>query len=244
MLFTSILNPKSEELLWYNADDCIQTKNEFVSNLMSYSRYKFIKSHLRLTDHETTEDDIKDGEKSHYKSKNAIKLINSMVKQIHNPTQKISIDESMIKFKGRCNIKNYMPHKPIKVGLKVFVGADSDSYVFGVKFYDGIKSTNLETIRALCCNIKHKNHILYTDNFYTSLSVAQELKKDGIFLVGTLRSNRGLPSNPKLFVKTITSKLEKNQMIPFSTFDNINMCLYHDRKKIWIFNSTPQHKYQ
>lgn len=237
ILFMSILSPVSQELLWYDADEFVETKNSFVTNLMSYSRFKFIKMHFRLTDHEISETDVKDGERAHAKSKKAIDLINKMIKQPYSPTQKIDIDESMIKFRGRCSIKNYQPNKPIKIGLKVYVAADSNAYVFALKLYDGMKSTLLETIKKLCSDIKGKNHVLYTDNFYTSLTTAQELKKDGIYMVGTLKSNRCWPNKPKGFAKMVSSKHVKRELIPFCTVDNINMCLFYDRKIFGFLNT-------
>ena len=41
------------------------------------------------------------------------------------PTQKISVDERMIKSKGRVSFKQYMPKKPAKWGIKLFALCDS-----------------------------------------------------------------------------------------------------------------------
>ncbi|ERL91043.1 hypothetical protein D910_08385 [Dendroctonus ponderosae] len=44
----------------------------------------------------------------------------------YNPHNCIAIDESMIKFKGRSALKQYMPKKPIKQGYKIWALADSE----------------------------------------------------------------------------------------------------------------------
>ena len=44
---------------------------------------------------------------------------------LYNLNCEIAIDEAMIKFQGRSSLKQYMPMKPIKGGIKVWVQADS-----------------------------------------------------------------------------------------------------------------------
>ena len=38
------------------------------------------------------------------------------------PSKNISVDEAMVKFKGRLNMKQYMPMKPVKRGIKIWGG--------------------------------------------------------------------------------------------------------------------------
>ncbi|XP_028409257.1 piggyBac transposable element-derived protein 4-like [Dendronephthya gigantea] len=44
------------------------------------------------------------------------------------PGKNISIDEGLVKFNGRLSFKQYMPKKPNKFGIKVWMLADSDTY--------------------------------------------------------------------------------------------------------------------
>ena len=39
---------------------------------------------------------------------------------LYEPHKEVSVDEAMIKFTGRSSIKQYMPMKPIKRGIKVY----------------------------------------------------------------------------------------------------------------------------
>ena len=56
----------------------------------------------------------------------------------YNLGREISIDESMIGFKGRLYFIQYMPKKPIKWGMKAFVLADSSSgYTHTWRLYAG-----------------------------------------------------------------------------------------------------------
>ncbi|GFQ93506.1 piggyBac transposable element-derived protein 4 [Trichonephila clavata] len=45
--------------------------------------------------------------------------------KVFKPGLKQAIDESMIKFKGRSSLKQYMPKKPIERDYKVFMRCDS-----------------------------------------------------------------------------------------------------------------------
>ena len=43
----------------------------------------------------------------------------------YDPSQNISIDESMVCFKGRSTMKLYLPMKPIKRGFKIWCSSRS-----------------------------------------------------------------------------------------------------------------------
>ena len=54
------------------------------------------------------------------------------------PGQDISIDESIIGFKGRLSWIQYMPKKPTKWGIKSWVLAESDTgYAWNMSLYTG-----------------------------------------------------------------------------------------------------------
>ena len=53
--------------------------------------------------------------------------------------REVSIDESMIGFKGRLGFIQYMPKKPTKWGLKAFVLSDADTgYMYNWHLYTGM----------------------------------------------------------------------------------------------------------
>ncbi|XP_025419597.1 piggyBac transposable element-derived protein 3-like [Sipha flava] len=55
----------------------------------------------------------------------------------NNKEKEISVDESMIKFKGRSSIKQYNPMKPIKRGYNIWSMADQKGYMLAFKVYQG-----------------------------------------------------------------------------------------------------------
>ena len=56
----------------------------------------------------------------------------------YSPSKHISIDESIIGFKGQLSWIQYMPKKPTKWGIKAWVSADSSNgYVWNLRLYTG-----------------------------------------------------------------------------------------------------------
>ncbi len=120
----------------------------------------------------------------------------------YSPNRDNSIDEAIIKFKGRSSIKQYMPKKPIKRGIKAWVRADSgNGYVCDFQIYCGKSDgngTNLgaQVVTSLSETLKHKYYHLYFDNFFSSVELMENLYKDGIYSCGTVRKDRkGLPKS-------------------------------------------------
>ena len=124
---------------------------------------------------------------------------------LFQPYQHISVDERMIRQKGRTSLRQYMPKKPTKWGVKVFAICDvQTSYCLDFEIYTGHVPGQDETgmTRAVVNNLiaayEHQGYIVYTDNFYTSPALAKDLNGKDTQLVGTLRSNRqGVPEAMK-----------------------------------------------
>ena len=58
--------------------------------------------------------------------------------EAYHPSREISVDESMIGFKGRLSFVQYMPKKPSKWGMKAFVLAYSKTgYTCNWRLYTG-----------------------------------------------------------------------------------------------------------
>ena len=124
------------------------------------------------------------------------------MKSEYRPSKNVSIDEAMIPFKGRLSLKQYMPLKPVKRGIKVWECADSsngfvcDLEVYTGKQHDGNPGQGLghRVVRNLTRPLVGKNHHVFVDNFFNSLTLAEDLLWDQIYICGTVRGNRqGIP---------------------------------------------------
>ncbi|XP_054259947.1 piggyBac transposable element-derived protein 4-like [Macrosteles quadrilineatus] len=149
-----------------------------------------------------------------------------MCRLFYNPSEHISVDESTISFKGKVSFRIYNPNKPTKFGLKIFVVSDSKSgYLYDFIPYYGketlIPDTTLlkttQIVKVLAQSVAMKDPVspatglhVYTDRYYTSPEIAEELLGMGCFLTGTVMPNRvGLP--PRL--KAIGKGLKKGEIV-------------------------------
>lgn len=155
------------------------------------------------------------------------------------PSKNLTIDESMISFKGKICFKQYIPRKKHKWGIKCWVLAGSaDSYIYEVQIYTG-KSESIESnlgkkvVIDLSKNLS-PGHVLYFDSYFSSVGLFEELQKVGIGAVGMLKKNsRGLPKdfyNQKL-------KSGEGKVLVHRDFSNIKAVKSKDTKMYFIMTS-------
>lgn len=169
-----------------------------VADIMTIKRYKKIRQVLHLNDNEKMP---KRGDNAYdklYKVRPLIDKLNSSFSAHGLSTLTQSVDEAMIKFKGRSSIKQYMPMKPTKRGYKVWVRCDSTTgYVYQFEIYTGKADTGeistglggkvvLNLSQALVGSGCH----LAFDNFFSSYELMEKLHASNIFATGTVRTNR------------------------------------------------------
>ena len=126
------------------------------------------------------------------------------------PKEFQSVDEIIIPFKGRSGLKVYMPNKPHKWGFKFWGRSDSDGFIYDLDLYQPIPNEMVSelgrsagVVEKLTDSLQSgKNFKVFADNFFSSVSLAEKLKKRGIWYVGTVRMNRvvgnSLPKDKEL----------------------------------------------
>lgn len=151
----------------------------------------------------------------------------------------ICIDESMIKFKGKSSLKQYMPMKPIKRGYKVWCLADSlTGYLYNFDIYTGKQENRQGTLAEdvvlqLISMIDLVNHQLFFDNFFTSIPLLLQLKQKKIGATGTIRTNR------KLFPKEllVKDKLKRGEY-KYCSCNEISIVKWQDKKPVFVASNS------
>lgn len=209
------LNPLPDMELYWSNDPF--NNNAEISKIMPIKRLKKITANLHINDNEKEPNRNSPEYDKMYKLRPMIQELNKLFQQETANSSKQSIDECMVKFKGRSSLKQYMPKKPIKRGFKIWARCDSvTGYLYQFEIYTG-KGDSMED-EGLGYNVVIKlsaglpeNTMLAFDNFFTSCNLMEDLYKKKIFAVGTVRVTRkDLPdivkkSQPKHL------RLEKNQ---------------------------------
>ena len=116
---------------------------------------------------------------------------NNLICKLYDPEQKLSLDEAVCGFKGRSKHKTYNPNKPDKYGIKSYMLCESNSGLV-LRLEHALSNQKIiDIVKRFTNNLKSKNHIIYMDNFYTSINLTKDLATDKIHSVGTCRKNRG-----------------------------------------------------
>ena len=111
----------------------------------------------------------------------------------------------MIRFAGKLSFKQYMPAKPIKRGIKVWMCCDPNSaYLSRFDVYLVKNTTNhghglgYNVVMNLTDHLIHTNRCVFFDNFFTSVPLLEHLLLNGLYACGTVRCNRqGFPAELK-----------------------------------------------
>jgi hypothetical protein len=121
-----------------------------------------------------------------------------------------TIDEMMVRYKGSyCPIRQYLPMKPEKWGIKIWCLADSiNKYVYDFDVYMGKSNVATEdpslprgggnlaqrVVLKLMDGLEIEGRTIVMDNYFTSIELFQKLHVRGIYAIGTVWANRiGLP---------------------------------------------------
>ncbi|XP_049948243.1 piggyBac transposable element-derived protein 3-like [Schistocerca serialis cubense] len=178
-----------------------ELRDEYISSLIWVKRFSWILTHVHINNNAVMPSRESRNYDKLYKIHPLINQILINFKEFYAPTKEQAIDECMVKFKGRIAFKQYMPQKPIKRGYKIWITADKLGYICGFQIYTGKvegiveKALGERIVRDMCKGLEGKGYHIYFDNFFTSVSLLQKLKDDGLFACGTIRSHRkGLPT--------------------------------------------------
>ena len=162
---------KLPSLHHYWSDD-ITFRYRPVADRISRDRYFEISRYLHYADNTTLPTRGQPGYDRLCKVCPLIEKLQERFSAVYSPGRNLAVDEAMIKFQGRSAIKQYMPKKPIKRGIKVWVLGDSKiGYFSRLEVYlgkkEGVTEHNLgaRVVKDLTTDFQNKWHRVYFDNF-------------------------------------------------------------------------------
>lgn len=145
-----------------------------------------------------------------------------------------SIDETMVKFKGRWAGKQFMPSKKTKRGAKIWSRSDAMSgYCYDLNIYKGKEEVSAEgtlgerVVIKLCSTIGNEDVVICTDRFFTSYNLMTNLP---FACLGTCMANR---KN----VPVIKDKLQKGESISQATADGVIGFKWQDTKEVLLLSN-------
>lgn len=107
-------------------------------------------------------------------------MLNENFEKYFEPDEIVCVDESLIPFRGRIVLKQYIKQKRHKYGMKIFKLYSALGYTLAFKIYGGKKTdvektTPTNVVLSLCKSIFGKGHTICTDNWYTSIELAKKV---------------------------------------------------------------------
>ena len=169
--------------------------------------------------------------------------LNNTMATIYTPDRKVSIDESMMLWRGRLIFRQYIKNKKHKYGVKFYELCESDGIVMNVKIYSGEPTPDIHSLGQtgaivlhLMENLLGKGYELYTDNFYNSFELAKHMLTENTYICGTLRNDR--KSNPKEVTK---AKLKKGDVVSRSR-DGVIVTKWKDKRDVLMISNMHTHE--
>lgn len=213
-------------------------RDPYISQFMAVNRFSWLLSHLHLNDNSVMPGRKDANYDKLYKLRPFIDELKKNFQKCYNPHCCISIDESMIKFKGRSSLKQYMPKKPIKRGYKVWALADSEGYLYNFDIYTGKTKDYVEhglgekVVLRLMEGLEYKQHLLFFDNYFTTYNLMKTLKEKGINACGTVMANR--KNLPKLKEDKYLKQGEYDYNI---SSDGISIVKWKDKRTVHLLSN-------
>ena len=112
-------------------------------------------------------------------------------------SQNLSVDEAMIPYFGRHGAKQFLRLKPVRFGYKIWCVCTPNGYLVNFEPYQGAGAGEAGTLGVggsvvlrLVDDLPKHSFSIYTDNFFTSIPLINNLAGKGMALTGTVRANR------------------------------------------------------
>lgn len=201
---------------------------------MPFKRFRQISRFLHFSDNET--DDSKDRLR---KIRPVINFWNQKFKEIYTPNEYVSIDESLMKYKGRLTYKQCNPSKRARnKNLEYKLCEASTGFCHGFKIYTGQNRINRNdsasenVVMELSKSIINKGYTLFLDNWYSSPNLFLKLHQQKTNVIGTVRKNR--KNMPQDMQKHI---LKKGEFV-WRCCNNLIALRWKDKRDLYAFHKT------
>jgi hypothetical protein len=195
--------------------------------IMSRDRFTNIMRFFHVADN-SAEDQVKT-----HKIKPLVDILLRKWQAAYTPEAHISVDESIIAFKGRSGMRTYNPKKPHKWGIKAWTLAEaSTGYIYNWAIYEGaVEGGEVGLTKRVVLELTEPFYgtgaMVFMDNYFSSPELYKELATVQLGACGTLRSNRtGTPDAIK------NAKLEKGGAPLFVRKGQQLFIAWHDKRPV------------
>ena len=161
----------------------------------------------------------------------------------YQPAQQLSIDEMMIGTRCRVSFLQFIPQKPTRFGIKVWVNSEANTgYTLCLQVYTGAEKDSCNkmglgyrVVMDLMELYQQRNHCLNIDNFYTSPQLLLDLLDKGIYCTGTARTNRkGFPAS---LIQSTQSMNPGTYRFATTSGKKLTAVWWKDRRDVYVMST-------
>ena len=170
------------------------------NSVMPCNRYQSILRFVHFADNSQFDPNDPDRDRL-YKVRPLVDHLVSKFKSTYIPEKEISLDEELLLWKGRLVLKQYIPLKRARFGIKMFSLCEKSGYLSNSYVYLGKEPDRDATDRQLVNrlgssgaviprlmeNLLDKGYHVYVDNWYTSEALFSYLSEHDTAACGTAR---------------------------------------------------------
>lgn len=216
----------------------------FVSKEMTRNRYLKIKQYLHVADNQNLEAGNKVA-----KVQPLYDAFNKQLKQFGILHSLLSVDESMVPYKGLHSIRQYMKDKPVKFGYKLWALCGEDGFPYHLVIYCGASGeahgrfglggnvVNMMVEEAK--GMDEANVEFFFDNYFTSYQLIEHLAEQKILATGTVRENRTGGANLIMIDKKTMKKRERGNF-DFACTKDVYIATWNDNSVVQVISNVHQ----
>lgn len=209
---------------------------------MSLKRFRFLTRCIRFDNIHTRE--VRKLQDNLAAIRNLLDMFVSNCNKYYAPSENVTLDEMLVPYRGRCRFRMYIPNKPAKYGIKVYILACSKTnYVKNLEVYAGaqpdgpyrISNKADDVVLRLIEPVKGSGRNLTIDNWFNSYSIVKKLKEEmNLTVVGTLKKNK-----PQIPADFLPKKSKKQYSSMFGFQEDITLVSYVPKrnKAVLLFSS-------
>jgi hypothetical protein len=212
--------------------------SEIIRNAMSTERFELL---LKFW-HFSNNDNKDSNQDKLFKLKPILDLLKVRFSSVYMPGSIVSVDETMIPWRGRLLFKQYIPGKAHKYDVKMYKLADINGYTWHFVIYTGQQDpmAGLGHAEAVVMNLLDGLSGCYrtvvVDNFFASISLAKRLLEQDTYLIGTLRSNRAGSGH-----EVVQKKLKLGEVYGLQNKTGIKLIKWKDKRDVLMISTKPSH---
>ncbi|XP_043469674.1 piggyBac transposable element-derived protein 4-like [Leptopilina heterotoma] len=233
VILMGLIKKPSYEMYWSN-DPLLFTP--VFGQYMSLKRFQAISRYLHYSEDESI-DKLR-------KIRPLFEMMIEKFKIAYRPGEKISIDESLLKFKGRLSFKQCNLSKRSRFGIKIYKCCDSvNGYIYNASVYIGkdpedeskMIGISGKVVMKLLDDLNGQGRILFIDNWYSSPTLFAKLYEQKNNVIGTVRTNRKkMPITKGMKL----NKLARNTVVTFHS-NNLLVVIWKDKKVVTMLSTLP-----